>query len=209
MSIDDFGMGYTSLRLLRKLQVHELKIDKAFVIGMTADRGGAEDTAIVRSTADLAHNLGLTVVAEGVENQWTLDLLSSFGCDQAQGYHIARPMPLGRVRQLARHVALARARELTAAPTSRARPAARRHPVARVAEARRQAEVLLVAERHACAHGLVDLGRDGVVVQAEGELLGHRAGQASPSPARPPRSCTPSPSSRTSARSRRARRSSR
>jgi EAL domain-containing protein (putative c-di-GMP-specific phosphodiesterase class I) len=54
---------------------------------------GAEDTAIVRSTADLAHNLGLTVVAEGVEDQWTLDLLSSFGCDQAQGYHIARPMP--------------------------------------------------------------------------------------------------------------------
>jgi len=57
------------------------------------DNTGAEDTAIVRSTADLAHNLGLNVVAEGVENQWTLDLLSSFGCDQAQGYHIARPMP--------------------------------------------------------------------------------------------------------------------
>jgi EAL domain-containing protein (putative c-di-GMP-specific phosphodiesterase class I) len=52
-----------------------------------------EDTAIVRSTADLAHNLGLDVVAEGVEDQWTLDLLGSFGCDQAQGYHIARPMP--------------------------------------------------------------------------------------------------------------------
>ncbi len=97
VSIDDFGTGYTRLGHLRKLPVHELKIDKSFVIGMggkdeqTAD--GAEDTAIVRSTADLAHNLGLTVVAEGVENQWTLDLLSSFGCDQAQGYHIARPMP--------------------------------------------------------------------------------------------------------------------
>ena len=71
--------------------MYELKIDKSFVIGMAGD--GAEDTAIVRSTADLAHNLGLTVVAEGVEDQWTLDLLSSFGCDQAQGYHIARPMP--------------------------------------------------------------------------------------------------------------------
>jgi EAL domain-containing protein (putative c-di-GMP-specific phosphodiesterase class I) len=71
--------------------VQELKIDKSFVIGMAG--AGAEDTAIVRSTADLAHNLGLTVVAEGVEDQWTLDLLSSFGCDQAQGYHIARPMP--------------------------------------------------------------------------------------------------------------------
>jgi diguanylate cyclase (GGDEF)-like protein/PAS domain S-box-containing protein len=97
VSIDDFGTGYTRLGHLRKLPVHELKIDKSFVIGMggkdeqTAE--GAEDTAIVRSTADLAHNLGLTVVAEGVENQWTLDLLSSFGCDQAQGYHIARPMP--------------------------------------------------------------------------------------------------------------------
>ena len=91
VSIDDFGTGYSSLGLLRRLPVHELKIDKSFVIGMAGD--GAEDTAIVRSTADLAHNLGLTVVAEGVEDQWTLDLLSSFGCDQAQGYHIARPMP--------------------------------------------------------------------------------------------------------------------
>jgi EAL domain-containing protein (putative c-di-GMP-specific phosphodiesterase class I) len=58
---------------------------------MAGDTG--EDTAIVRSTADLGHNLGLGVVAEGVENQWTLDLLASFGCDQAQGFHIARPMP--------------------------------------------------------------------------------------------------------------------
>jgi diguanylate cyclase (GGDEF)-like protein/PAS domain S-box-containing protein len=91
VSIDDFGTGFSSLGLLRRLQVQELKIDKSFVIGMAGD--GAEDTAIVRSTADLAHNLGLTVVAEGVEDQWTLDLLSSFGCDQAQGYHIARPMP--------------------------------------------------------------------------------------------------------------------
>jgi diguanylate cyclase (GGDEF)-like protein/PAS domain S-box-containing protein len=92
VSIDDFGTGYSSLELLRRLPVHELKIDKSFVIGMAGD-DGAEDTAIVRSTADLAHNLGLTVVAEGVEGQWTLDLLSSFGCDQAQGYHIAKPMP--------------------------------------------------------------------------------------------------------------------
>ena len=91
VSIDDFGTGYSSLELLRKLQVHELKIDKSFVKGMAGE--GGEDTAIVRSTADLAHSLGLTVVAEGVEDQWTLDLLASFGCDQAQGYHIARPMP--------------------------------------------------------------------------------------------------------------------
>jgi EAL domain-containing protein (putative c-di-GMP-specific phosphodiesterase class I) len=90
VSIDDFGTGYTSLGLLRNLRVAELKIDKSFVQGMAGDTG--EDTAIVRSTADLAHNLGLTVVAEGVEDEWTLDLLASFGCDQAQGYHIARPM---------------------------------------------------------------------------------------------------------------------
>jgi EAL domain-containing protein (putative c-di-GMP-specific phosphodiesterase class I) len=93
VAIDDFGTGYSSLGLLRKLPVHELKIDKSFVIGMAGE--GGEDTAIVRSTADLAHNLGLNVVAEGVEDQWTLDLLASFGCDQAQGYHIARPMPGG------------------------------------------------------------------------------------------------------------------
>jgi diguanylate cyclase (GGDEF)-like protein/PAS domain S-box-containing protein len=100
VAIDDFGMGYTSLDQLRKLRVHELKIDKSFVKGMVREGAqdgtrdtGAEDTAIVRSTADLAHNLGLDVVAEGVENQWTLDLLSTFGCDRAQGFHIARPMP--------------------------------------------------------------------------------------------------------------------
>ena len=90
VSIDDFGTGYTSLGLLRNLRVAELKIDKSFVIGMFGESG--EDTAIVRSTADLAHNLGISVVAEGVENQWTLDMLGSFGCDQAQGYHIGRPM---------------------------------------------------------------------------------------------------------------------
>jgi diguanylate cyclase (GGDEF)-like protein len=93
VSIDDFGTGFSSLGLLRRLAVNELKIDKSFVIGMSGDLRGSEDTAIVRSTADLAHNLGMTVVAEGVEDQWTLDLLSSFGCDLAQGFHIARPMP--------------------------------------------------------------------------------------------------------------------
>ena len=91
VSIDDFGTGYSSLAALRRLPVSELKIDKSFVIGMVGDAG--EDTAIVRSTNDLAHNLGLIVVAEGVEDQWTLDLLANFGCDQAQGYYIARPMP--------------------------------------------------------------------------------------------------------------------
>jgi EAL domain-containing protein (putative c-di-GMP-specific phosphodiesterase class I) len=95
VSIDDFGMGYSSLGLLRRLPVTELKIDRTFVRGMVAD--GAEDTAIVRSTSELAHNLGLSVVAEGVEDQWTLDILGTFGCDQAQGFYIARPMAAGEL----------------------------------------------------------------------------------------------------------------
>jgi diguanylate cyclase (GGDEF)-like protein/PAS domain S-box-containing protein len=91
VAIDDFGSGQTALAHLTRLPVHEIKIDRLFVLGMAGDSG--EETAIVRSAADLAHNLGLGSVAEGVEDQWTLDLLASFGCDQAQGYHIARPMP--------------------------------------------------------------------------------------------------------------------
>jgi diguanylate cyclase (GGDEF)-like protein/PAS domain S-box-containing protein len=90
ISIDDFGTGYTSLAYLRRLPVSELKIDKSFVMGMTKED---EDTAIVRSTNDLGHNLGLSVVAEGVEDEPTLELLGSFGCDAAQGYYMGRPMP--------------------------------------------------------------------------------------------------------------------
>jgi diguanylate cyclase (GGDEF)-like protein len=95
ISIDDFGTGYSSLGMLRRLPVTELKIDGTFVRGMVGD--GASDTAIVRSTSELAHNLGLSVVAEGVEDQWTLDMLATFGCDQAQGYYIARPMAAGEL----------------------------------------------------------------------------------------------------------------
>ena len=90
VSIDDFGTGYSSLAYLRKLPVSELKIDKSFVIGIGAHKLG--DAAIVRSTNDLGHNLGLSVVAEGVEDEKTLELLGSMGCDAAQGYFIARPM---------------------------------------------------------------------------------------------------------------------
>ena len=95
ISIDDFGTGYSSLALLRRLPVSELKIDRSFVKGMAGETG--EDTAIVRSTNDLGHNLGLTVVAEGVEDEWTLDILSAFGCDLAQGYFIAKPMPASEI----------------------------------------------------------------------------------------------------------------
>jgi EAL domain-containing protein (putative c-di-GMP-specific phosphodiesterase class I) len=91
MAIDDFGTGYSSLAYLQALPVSELKIDKAFVIGMHGNGNGK--ATIVRSTNDLGHNLGLTVVAEGVEDERTLELLARYGCDGAQGYHIARPMP--------------------------------------------------------------------------------------------------------------------
>ena len=95
LSIDDFGTGYSSLAYLKRLPVNELKIDKSFVMGMQGNDGDAEgDTKIVRSTIDLAHNLGLTVVAEGVENAAVLQRLAELGCDEAQGYHLSKPVPL-------------------------------------------------------------------------------------------------------------------
>jgi EAL domain-containing protein (putative c-di-GMP-specific phosphodiesterase class I) len=89
-SIDDFGVGYTSLSYLKKLPVDTLKIDKSFVINMTKNEN---DSIIVRSTIDLAKNLGLKVVAEGVENQDALEQLLNLGCHEAQGYFISRPLP--------------------------------------------------------------------------------------------------------------------
>lgn len=91
LSIDDFGTGYSSLGYLKRLPVDELKIDKSFVMGMETD---ADDATIVRSTIDLAHNLGLSVVAEGVENAAVLAQLRALACDEAQGYHISRPLPV-------------------------------------------------------------------------------------------------------------------
>jgi diguanylate cyclase (GGDEF)-like protein len=88
-SIDDYGTGYSSLAYIKQLAVNELKIDRAFVSGMEADKRNA---AIVRSTIELGHNLGLTVVAEGVETEHELSELRRFGCDVAQGYHLGRPM---------------------------------------------------------------------------------------------------------------------
>jgi EAL domain-containing protein (putative c-di-GMP-specific phosphodiesterase class I) len=90
LSIDDFGTGYSSLAYLKSLPVNELKIDKSFVMGMENDES---DAKIVRSTIDLAHNLGLTVVAEGVENAATYQLLADLQCDEAQGYFMGKPMP--------------------------------------------------------------------------------------------------------------------
>jgi diguanylate cyclase (GGDEF)-like protein/PAS domain S-box-containing protein len=97
IAIDDFGTGYSSLAYLKKLPVDELKIDRSFVSDM---RGDASDRAIVRSTIDLAHNLGLRVVAEGVEDAETWQLLSELGCDEAQGYHLGRPSPADQLTSL-------------------------------------------------------------------------------------------------------------
>ncbi|MFJ6195564.1 EAL domain-containing protein [Micromonospora sp. NPDC092111] len=90
ISLDDFGTGYSSLQHLRRLPLSEVKVDRSFVLGMADD---PDDAAIVRSTIDLAGALGLRVVAEGVEDERTWRLLYAAGCDAAQGWFYARPMP--------------------------------------------------------------------------------------------------------------------
>lgn len=91
LSIDDFGTGYSSLAYLKRLPVDELKIDKSFVMAMERD---LDDARIVRSTIELAHNLGLTVVAEGLETVKAWAMLAKLGCDEGQGYYICKPMPM-------------------------------------------------------------------------------------------------------------------
>jgi diguanylate cyclase (GGDEF)-like protein len=113
LSIDDFGTGYSSLAYLKRLPVDEVKLDKSFVIGMTID---PNDAAIVRSTVELARNLGLRMVAEGVEDAETWQALAAMGCELAQGYHLARPMPADQATAwLRRHLKeLAASRSATA-----------------------------------------------------------------------------------------------
>ncbi|MCA1832516.1 MAG: EAL domain-containing protein, partial [Actinobacteria bacterium] len=95
LSVDDFGTGYSSLSYLKRLPVHEMKIDRSFVLSMSRD---GSDTAIVRSIVDLGENLGLHVVAEGVEDADTWERLREFGCGAAQGYHMSRPLPAAQFR---------------------------------------------------------------------------------------------------------------
>jgi EAL domain-containing protein (putative c-di-GMP-specific phosphodiesterase class I) len=90
LSIDDFGTGYSSFSTLRKLPLDEIKIDKSFVMGLE-DSG--DDATIVRSVCDLGRNLGLDVVAEGVENQRIWRILRQMGCTHIQGYFLTRPIP--------------------------------------------------------------------------------------------------------------------
>jgi EAL domain-containing protein (putative c-di-GMP-specific phosphodiesterase class I) len=92
VSVDDFGAGFTSLAYLSSLAVNELKLDRSFINGLSAAEG-SRDLALIRSTISLAHALGLRVVAEGVEDHASLELLSSFGCDVVQGYLISKPKP--------------------------------------------------------------------------------------------------------------------
>ena len=96
VSIDDFGAGFTSLAYLGDLAVGELKLDRIFVTGLgSEDR--ARDRALIRSTIELAHALRLRVVAEGIEDSPTLELLADLRCDVAQGYYIGRPVPAERL----------------------------------------------------------------------------------------------------------------
>jgi diguanylate cyclase (GGDEF)-like protein len=89
ISIDDYGTGRSSLAYLHRLPIDELKIDGTFVTSLST----SDDHVVVRSTIDLAHNLGLTIVAEGVEDEVAIDLLVAYGCDSAQGYHFGGPYP--------------------------------------------------------------------------------------------------------------------
>jgi EAL domain-containing protein (putative c-di-GMP-specific phosphodiesterase class I) len=90
LAVDDFGTGHSSLANLRVLPVDELKIDRSFVTPMLKDKS---DMVIVRSTIALGHALGLKVIAEGVEDKETLEVLALVGCDRAQGHHLSKPVP--------------------------------------------------------------------------------------------------------------------
>jgi diguanylate cyclase len=99
VSIDDFGAGFTSLSYLSRLAIGELKLDRTLVMRLTDGVDDARDAALVEATIDLAHALGLRVVAEGIEDPATLEILRRLGCDLAQGYLIGRPVPAAELRQ--------------------------------------------------------------------------------------------------------------
>ena len=91
LAIDDYGTGYSSLAHLKRLPVDELKIDKSFVTHLK--HSAKQDVLILRSTIELGHNMGLKVIAEGVENAEAWQILKELGCDMAQGYFVSPPLP--------------------------------------------------------------------------------------------------------------------
>ncbi len=112
ISVDDFGTGYSSLTYLKDLPVDAVKIDKSFVIGMST---GSTNAAIVRSTVELGRNLGLEVIAEGLETQDAYDQLAEPGCDYAQGHLLSRPLPAPELAPRLRELERARERRSASA----------------------------------------------------------------------------------------------
>jgi EAL domain-containing protein (putative c-di-GMP-specific phosphodiesterase class I) len=92
LSIDDYGIGYSSLAYLKSLPVDEIKIDKSFVVNLATNAG---DEILVRSTIELGHNLGLRVTAEGVEDAAAMAILKRHACETGQGYYISKPLTAG------------------------------------------------------------------------------------------------------------------
>jgi EAL domain-containing protein (putative c-di-GMP-specific phosphodiesterase class I) len=101
VSVDDFGTGYSSFVNLKRLPIDEIKIDKSFVMNMIRNE---DDESIVRATIQLGKSLGINVVAEGVEDQETLDRVHDMGCDTVQGYLIGKPMPMDQLLQHLTHI---------------------------------------------------------------------------------------------------------
>jgi EAL domain-containing protein (putative c-di-GMP-specific phosphodiesterase class I) len=121
ISLDDFGTGYSSLMHLKTLPVRELKLDRSFVGHMLTD---PTDAAIVSATIELAHQLGIGVVAEGVEDEPTCAALNRLGCERIQGYLLGRPLPARAIDKLLGSTALPKSE-----PTNATGPEGRRDPV--------------------------------------------------------------------------------
>jgi EAL domain-containing protein (putative c-di-GMP-specific phosphodiesterase class I) len=94
LAIDDFGTGYSSLAYLQRLPAHNIKIDKSFVMGL---RENSNNATIVKAIIDLGHNLGHTILAEGVEHESVMDLLAWLQCDFVQGYYLSKPLPVPEI----------------------------------------------------------------------------------------------------------------
>ncbi len=120
ISIDDFGTGYSSLWFLRELPIDEIKIDRSFVSGLEATQ---DNLVIVRSTIELGHNLGLNVVAEGVESSRTLNRLGGLGCDFAQGFRLSEPLTAFELRRLLQDAEVGDPSDQPVSITPQARPA--------------------------------------------------------------------------------------